>query len=73
MQNHEEISHIEIISEVEGKLGGKNAKLDYDAATIGYIGDQQDEFLLNRAQNALKRQDAQKEKILDMPMGRMIL
>jgi len=72
LQNTEEISHIEVIPEVEGKMG-KSAKLEYDAATIGYIGDTQDEFLLNRAQNALKRQDAQKEKILDMPMGRMIL
>ena len=39
MQNQEEISHIEIIPEVEGKMG-KTAKLEYDAATIGYIGDQ---------------------------------
>jgi len=38
MQNQEEISHIEIIPEVEGKMG-KTAKLEYDAATIGYIGD----------------------------------
>ena len=72
MANNEEISQRDVRPQAQGKKMGNAARLEYDAATIGYIGDQQDEFLLNRAQNALKRQEAQKEKILDMPMGRMI-
>lgn len=42
------------ISELESAtrhMGGSE-KIQYNAATIGFIGENQDEFLLNRAQNA---------------------